>query len=494
MTTSTSVRRYEHHIEGHALASGPHLIRDDPATGQPVAEFAAGSAREVDLAVAAARRAFDHGPWPRMSAGERAAVLRRFAAAVEAEVPHLAALDRSEAGKPIRYARADIRAGAAHIATAASLVETLRGDSWTDVDRDLLAYSAHEPAGVAALIIPWNFPAGILCQKLPYALALGCTVVVKPSELTSGSALEIARIAEGAGVPAGVVNVVTGLGSEVGAPLAAHPAVDVVSFTGSTASGRAVAAAAGSSLTRVGLELGGKGANIVLADADLDQAAEAAVFAAFFNSGQCCVAGPRILVQAAIANRFTEAVVARTDTLVTGDPAAERTDLGPLIHENHLAKVLGYLEAGHEAGARVLRGGDRLDGELRRGSFLAPTVLDRVTPDSPVFREEIFGPVVSLTTVADADEAVRMANATSYGLAHTVWTSDVSTALAVSRELRSGTVWVNTHLDGSTHIPFGGVKASGFGREAGREGLLEFSSLKTVQIRSARRSYGFGTR
>ncbi|SHK09417.1 Acyl-CoA reductase [Pseudonocardia thermophila] len=494
MTISTAARRRDHHIDGEPVVSATYLVRENPATGEPVAEFAAGSAHEVDLAVTAARRAFDHGPWPRMPAGERAAVLRRFAAAVEAELPALAALDREEAGRPIRFARADVRSAAAHIATAAALIETQCGESWTDVDRDLVAYSVHEPAGVAGLIIPWNFPAGILCQKLPYALAVGCTVVVKPSEFTSSSALEIARLAEEAGVPPGVVNVVTGLGSQVGAPLSAHRDVDVVSFTGSTASGRAVASAAGASLTRAGLELGGKGAVVVLDDADLDQAVEAAVFAAFFNSGQCCVAGPRILVHAAVADRFREAFLAQADRLVTGDPADERTDLGPLIHEDHLRKVLGHVDAGRAAGARVLRGGARSGGELARGAFLPPTILDGLTPESPVFHQEIFGPVVSLTEITGVEEAVRLANATSYGLAHTVWTSDVSTAHAVARELRSGTVWVNTHLDGSTHIPFGGVKASGFGREAGRAGLLEFTSLKTVQIRSARRAYGFGTR
>ncbi len=496
MSTTGAVRRLGHHISGRSIdspAGSEPIARRDPARGELVAQFAAGSGHEADLAVAAARTAFDHGPWPRMCADERAAILRAFANAMAEEADLLAGLDSEETGKPLRYAQQDIQGAIGHIRTVASLVETLHSQAWPETRAGLHVTSRHAPAGVAVLIIPWNFPAGILCQKLPYALGMGCTVVVKPSEFTSSSALHIARIAQQAGVPDGVINVVTGLGSTVGAALCAHEDVDFVSFTGSTATGRHVAAAAGGALTRVGLELGGKGAHVIFADADLEQAAQAAVFGGFFNSGQVCVAAPRILVHESVAEEFTRLLTERTLKLVVADPRSPDADLGPVIHEQHLKKVLSSIDSARSHGARVLCGGTRLtEGSLARGMFLAPTVLDSVPASSPLFREEVFGPVVSLTRFSHDDEAVALTNATPYGLAHTVWTSDVGRALSLPWRLRSGTVWVNTHLAGHTLIPFGGTKSSGWGSEGGLAGLLEFSYRQTLQVATDRRDYGFG--
>ncbi|HEY8583315.1 MAG TPA: aldehyde dehydrogenase family protein, partial [Capillimicrobium sp.] len=442
-----------------------------------------------------ARRAFDAGPWPRMTGADRARALRRFAELVDGRRDALAALDSEEGGKPIRMTRGEIDGVVGHIEYAASLAHTDHGTAWTELDAGFVAYASHVPLGVAALIVPWNFPALIAAQKLPYALAAGCTTVIKPSELTSSSALELARLAHEAGLPAGTVNVVTGLGPTTGAALVAHPGVDVISFTGSTATGRRVAAQAGADLKRVGLELGGKAANVVFADADLERAADAAVHAAFFNQGECCVSGSRLLVQDAVADDFLAAVVARARELVVGDPADEDTDIGPMIHGDHLERVLSYVAAGHDEGAALLTGGRRLDDAPRAGGFFVePTVFDDVAPTARIFREEIFGPVLSAARFADIDEAIRLANATDYGLSNAVWTSNVATAQRVSAELRSGTVWVNTNIDGAPALAFGGMGASGLGREVGLEGLREYTASKTVQIRSGERELPFPRR
>jgi acyl-CoA reductase-like NAD-dependent aldehyde dehydrogenase len=487
--TPTEARRLGHFIDGEQHAgAGDAFERHSPATGELVAAVAAGTASDVDAAVAAARAAFDHGPWPRTTAPERARVLRRLAALVEEHAEELAALDSEEVGKPLRLARVDIAGAVANIEYAASLAHTLHGESWTDYDPDVVAYTLQAPAGVAALVIPWNFPALIVAQKLPFALAAGCTVVVKPSEFTSSSALRIAELASEAGVPAGAVNVVTGRGPDVGAPLAAHPDVDVISFTGSTVTGRAVMTAAAQGLKRVSLELGGKGANVVFADADLDEVADAVVFAAFFNQGECCVAGTRLIAARSVQDELLERVVQRARRLVVGDPRADATDVGPLIHAGHLERVSSYLDGAVRDGAETLLGGGRPEvAGCERGHFVEPTIFGDVSPDSALFQEEVFGPVLAVTPFDEPDEAAALANATPYGLANSVWTSNVATAHRVARLVRSGTVWVNTTIDGTSAIAFGGTKASGFGREVGREGLLEFTELKSVQVRTARR-------
>jgi acyl-CoA reductase-like NAD-dependent aldehyde dehydrogenase len=319
--------------------------------------------------------------------------------------------------------------------------------------------------------------------------------VIKPSEFTSSSAIELVELAHEAGIPAGVVNVVTGLGPTTGEALVSHPGVDVISFTGSTATGRHVAAQAGRDLKRIGLELGGKAANVVFADADLERAADAAVHAAFFNQGECCVSGSRLLVERAVAEDFLDALAARARGLVVGDPADEATDLGPLIHEAHLERVLSYVDVGRAEDAVLVTGGRRLqDGAHAAGCFIEPTIFADVDPGSRLFREEIFGPVLSVARFDGVDEAIRLANATDFGLSNAVWTSDLTTAHRVADGLRSGTVWVNTNIDGAPALAFGGVKASGYGREVGLEGLREYTSSKTVQIRTGERALPFPRR
>jgi len=485
--TTTTVRTYGHLIAGEEHPGVRLIDRVSPGTGDLVARFADGTADDAQQAIDAAREAFDRGPWRETTGVERSRVLRDIATAVREDSERLAQLDAEEVGKPIHLARGDIEAVAGHFEWASALAQQLHGDVHTNLGPDYTGLITREPVGVAALIVPWNFPALIYAQKVPYALAAGCTTVVKPSEFTSSSALELTRLAAEAGVPDGVINVVTGYGTPVGQTLVESPEVDFLSFTGSTATGAHVAAHAARTCKRVSLELGGKGATIVFDDADLDDAVDGTLFAVFFNTGQCCVSGSRLLVQESIADAFLERITRRAQELRVGGPLDEDARLGALIHEQHAEKVLGYIASAREEGATVRTGGGRIEGELARGIFVEPTILDGVRPDMRVFREEIFGPVLSAVRFKDADEAVALANDTTYGLANSVWTKNLDTAMRLSRELRSGTVWVNTAIDGGPQLPFGGVKGSGYGREAGQAGLEEFTELKTTLIHSGKR-------
>lgn len=491
MTTTTSaVRRYGHFINGEEQPpASDRIARHRPADGQLVAEVSAGTRTDAQAAVHAARTAFDEGEWPRLSGGERARALQRLAALITERKENLAQLDAEEAGKPIRQARGDVDTTVALTEYAASLALSMHGEVHTNLGPDFTGLITREPAGVAALITPWNFPLMILGQKLPFALAAGCTVVVKPSEFTSSSTLELAKLTREAGVPDGVVNVVTGTGPDVGQVLTESPDVAMVSFTGSTTSGQRIIETSRHTLKRVSLELGGKNSNIVFEDADLTDALDGVLFGLLFNQGECCVSGSRLLVHDSIADEFVKSVRARIEQLRVGPPLDETTDVGPLIHDQHLDKVAGYVRTALDDDAELLTGGQRLrDNGLDNGTYFPPTILDHVRPDTTVFQEEIFGPVLSVTRFHEADEAVRLANSVDFGLANSVWTKNIDTAMQVSRALRSGTVWVNTTIDGAPQLPGGGVKASGYGREMGQAGFDEFTELKTVQIRTGKRT------
>lgn len=488
-TSATPARRYQHFIDGRwEPGTGETIERRSPATGALVAHFAAGDADTTNRAIAAARHAFDHSGWPHVDGADRGRLLSAVANRIRSHHERLSHIEAEETGKSIRVARADITGVIGHFESAAGLAAGLHGESF-ELGADFTAVILREPAGVAGLIVPWNFPALILSQKLPYALAAGCTTVIKPSEATSGTACEIARLCQEAGLPPGVVNVVTGLGGVVGQAITESNDVDLVSFTGSTASGRKVIAASAGNIKRLSLELGGKAATIVFADADLEDAVDGALFAITFNQGECCVSGTRLLVQDSVADAFVDALVQRARTLAVGDPLAEGTDVGALIHEEHLNSVLGHIATGEEDGATLRTGGQRVHpAGCEDGFFLAPTVFDHVSPQARIFQHEIFGPVLSVTRFATPDDAIDLANDTIYGLANSVWTKNIDTAHYVSRRLRSGTVWVNTTIDGSPQLPLGGYKQSGYGREAGRIGLEEFTNVKTVQTRLGKRT------
>lgn len=491
-TTSGPVPRHLGHlISGQVREPTATLDRFAPGTGALVAKVGAGSARDVGDAVYAARVAFDSGEWPRATGFERSAVLNRVADLIDANADLLARLDAEEGGKPIRLARGDIGGAAMLTRYAAGLAVQMHGTTYTNHGADFTGLVFREPAGVAGLITPWNFPALILCQKLPFALAAGCTVVVKPSELTSSSTLEIARLYAEAGLPDGVLNVVTGDG-RAGQALAEHHGVDVLSFTGSTLTGRKILDASKGNLKKLSLELGGKAANIVFADADLDDAVEGVTFGAFFNNGECCVSAARLLVQDSVADEL----IARLDTaaqqLRVGQPLDLATDIGPMIHPGHLEKVLGHVEKGRSQGARIVTGGARANRpDLGGGLYVEPTILDGVTSHMEAFTAEIFGPVLTVSRFSDADEAVALANGVEYGLANSVWSKDIDKVLTVAKALKSGTVYVNTTIDAPPTMPFGGYKSSGFGREMGQAGFEEFTELKSVSIRTGKRTGTF---
>ncbi len=486
MNYVSTVREYGLHLHGYEPGEQEAIDRVSPASGRLVSRFARGTAADAQAAIRAARKAFDDGPWPRMSGAERAGVLRRWADLIEEDKERLARIEVDEVGKPIRMARGDLDGVVDLFHYAAGMAMQMHGETSTNLGPDKIAWVHREPVGVVGMIIPWNFPAIIFAQKVPYALAAGCTVVVKPSEFTSGTALELARLGHQAGVPDGVLSVVTGYGDPVGETIVKSPEVDFVSFTGSTAVGRRIVANSAETLKRVSVELGGKSANIVFADADLDDAIDGSLFGIFFNQGECCCSATRLLVDETIADDFVARLAARAAKMKVGDVHADDSEVGAMISENHFNKVCSYLDQGKAEGAKLLAGGgaDRSGG----GYFVQPTVFDHVSPSMTIFREEIFGPVLSISRFKTHEEAVALANDTVYGLANTIWTKNFDTAHMVAPRLRSGTVWINTTVDNGPSTPFGGYKASGFGREMGQHGFEEFTNVKAVVARLGKRT------
>lgn len=460
--------------------SGDRFESVSPGHDVVVGSYPVAGTSDVDAAVAAARRAFDEGPWPHMAGVERARMLNAVGAAIRANRDELARLEVLESGKPITQARGEMDGTADLWEYAATLARHVYGDAYNNLGADKLGFVMREPIGVVGMITPWNFPLLIISQKLPFALAVGCTAVVKPSEMTSGTTVRLGQLLQEAGIPDGVVNIVTGYGLPAGQRIAEHPGVDMISFTGSTRVGKHVVAASQGNLKKVSLELGGKNPQIVFADADLDAALDAVVFGVYFNMGECCNSGSRLLVQRSIAESFAERVVAHARTVPVGDPLDEATKVGAIINEAQYGKIMQYIETGQQEGATLRLGGGRLDSE--RGRFIEPTVFDGVTPDMQIAKEEIFGPVLSIVPFDTVDDAIAIANSTMYGLSAGVWTRNVDTAFQVSRRVRAGTVWINCFMDGYAELPFGGYQESGLGRELGRFSIHEFTELKTVQL------------
>ena len=397
----------------------------------------------------------------------------------------LAQLLSKEVGKPQNMAIAEVAMAADVFDYYAGLALDMKGDAITNFVPDAIGLTVKEPVGVVGIITPWNFPVLLITWKLGPALATGCTVVAKPSEFTAGTTFELARIITEAGAPAGVVNVVTGPGNVVGAELAASDRVDKVAFTGSTAVGKTIMQAASGNLKKLSLELGGKSPNIVFADANIDAAVGGSFFGIYLNTGQVCQAGSRLFLQEAIKDEFLTKLQAFTKTVKVGNPEDPATTMGPVINEQQLEKVVRYVHVGQEEGAQMLCGGGRLTGDAYdRGLFVQPTIFDNVKNDMAIAREEIFGPVLSVLTFRDADEALHLANDTVYGLASAVWTKNIDTAFKMAKGLQAGTVWVNSyHSAGLPFMPYGGYKQSGVGRELGHEGLDEYMETKAIQIK-----------
>jgi acyl-CoA reductase-like NAD-dependent aldehyde dehydrogenase len=490
MTTDTKPRAeattYQMLIDGEWVAakSGQTFERLNPANGELVGTFPLAGIEDVDLAVDAARRAFDGGTWSKAPAKQRHDVLRKIADGLRAQLAPMGTLLSKEVGKPLGMAMAEVAMSADVFDYYAGISLDIHGEAITQFAPDAVGLTVHEPVGVVGVITPWNFPLLLLTWKLAPAMAAGCAVVAKPAQLTSTTTIELGRIMQEAGVPKGVINVITGPGSKIGQHMAEHPKIDKIAFTGSTEVGRSVMQAASSNIKKISLELGGKSPNVVFGDANIDQAVGGAFFAIYLNTGQVCQAGSRLLVHESIKDQFVEKLVNFTKTVKMGDPLDPTTTMGPVVDQNQLSTVERYIAAGKDEGAKLVVGGSRPNGDLQKGLFIEPTIFDGVNNQMTIAQEEIFGPVLSILTFKDADEALRIANESMYGLAAAVWTRDLNTALKMAKGLQAGTVWVNAyHSAGLPNMPYGGYKQSGIGRELGREGLHEYMETKAIQIK-----------
>jgi 5-carboxymethyl-2-hydroxymuconic-semialdehyde dehydrogenase len=461
-------------------AAGGTFETLDPATNDPVATVAAGGPRDVAAAIRAARAAFDEGPWPRLKASERAAALRRIAAAIRAHADAFVGLEVADTGVPVSQTRGLAARAAQNFDYYAGVVEELHGRSF-QVGGEFLNYTIHKPAGVAGLIMPWNAPLMLSTWRIAPALAAGDTVVLKPAEWAPLTATLLASVLEQAGLPPGVFNVVHGFGETAGAALAAQPGVDLICFTGETATGRLVLAAAAPTLKRSSVELGGKSPVVVFEDADPDLAVDAAIAQIFTMNGQRCTAGSRLLVQRPLYDRIVADVAARAERIRVGKPASARTELGPLIHPEHYERVASYIRSAVEEGAQIVAGGGRPDG-LDSGNFLQATVIADVDETMRVFQEEIFGPVLVAMPFDDEAEAIRLANATQYGLAAYVWTNDIRRAHRVAHAIDTGLCWINSQNVRDLRTPFGGVKQSGIGREGGDYAFDFYCDVEAVHV------------
>lgn len=483
--TTDQTRAFGHWIDGAFTPSESSATfdRNSPSHGSPVSSYARGTAGDVDRAVASARHAFEHGPWPRTCGAERTELLLKTASLLGEHTEALAELEMLETGKPISQARDEIGWTIGLWQYAATLPRHLTGQTYNQLGDGTLGLVLREPIGVVGLITPWNFPLLIASQKLPFALAAGCTTVIKPSEFTSGTTLRLAELLKQAGLPDGACNVVTGYGDPVGQRLAEHDDIDMVSFTGSTRVGKSIVSASAGNLKKVALELGGKNPQVVFPDADLDAVVDAVVFGAFFNMGECCNAGSRLLAHRDIADTLTSRIVEASQTIRVGDPFEEDTQVGAIINDVQFKKIMTSLNDAKSDAARVRCGGETFAlNENTPHSFIQPTVLDQIEPGSEIAKTEVFGPVLAVIAFDDVDHAVAIANESMYGLSASVWTRDLDTAMATARRIKAGTVWINTFLESTGELPFGGYRQSGQGRELGSQAAEEYTELKTIPM------------
>lgn len=483
-----ALQRFFNTVNGIECASnsGRWLPSDDPFTGAPWAEVPHCDVHDADAAVQAAHNAFNHGPWPRMTATARGKLLHRLAALIEERAAHLAAIETRDNGKLHAEMLGQVRYLPEYYHYFGGLADKVEGAVLPSDKQDIFSYTRYEPLGVVLCITPWNSPLLLLTWKLAAALAAGNTVVIKPSEFTSASTLEFVKLAKEAGFPDGVINTVTGYGHEIGDALVEHPLVAKVAFTGGDATGAAIYAKAARGMKHVSMELGGKSPNIIFADANLDDAVKGAISGIFAASGQTCIAGSRLLVQRSIYAEVAERVVAFAATAKLGNPMDSGTQVGPITTQPQRRKVLDYIAVAKAEGADCLLGGKIPDDPaLESGWFVEPTIFGNVRNDMRIAREEVFGPVLSIIPFEDDEDAIRIANDTIYGLAAGVWTRDMRRAIRMVDAIRAGTIWVNTYRAVSFMAPFGGYKQSGIGRENGQDAIYEFLQTKCAWINLA---------
>ena len=481
--TRVSVKPGKLLINGQWVDGSKKFNTINPATEEVLTEVAEASASDVDRAVEAARRAFEdrNGPWHKLSASERGRLIWKLADLVEKNIEELAELETLDNGKPIFESRyVDMPMVIDVLRYYAGLATKIHGET-VNTFETAFTYTLREPVGVVGLIVPWNFPLLLASWKLGPALACGNTLVLKPAEQTPLTTLKLGELAIEAGFPAGVINILTG-GPETGKAIVAHPGIDKIAFTGSTAVGKEIMRGAAETLKRVTLELGGKSPNIVFADADVDNAVKGAINGIFYGKGEVCNAGSRLFLENKLKDEFTEKLVARASKMRPADPLDPKTRLGAIVSQEQMKTVLGFIEAGKSEGAKLVSGGNRRSVNGSKGFFIEPTIFGDVKNDMKIAQEEIFGPVLSVLTFDDIDEVIERANNNPYGLAAAVWTRDVKKAHMVSRRLKAGTVWINTYGLMDAALPFGGYKSSGFGRELGAHAIEHYTELKTVWL------------
>ena len=469
-------------VDGKWVETGTRELfeRRSPAHDVPVTRTTRCTVDDLNRAVVVAREAFSDRRWAGISGSDRADVLLRAAQLIRARADELALLETLETGKPISQARGEVLGGANIFEYAAGGARALHGDTFNNLGDNMIALVTREPIGVVGLITPWNFPFFILCERVPFILASGCTIVAKPSEVTASTTLLLAEIMTEAGLPDGVFNVITGSGSVIGQAMTEHDDINMVSFTGSTGVGRSTLLASAGNFKKVGLELGGKNPQIVFADANLDDAVDGVIFGLCFNAGQCCVGGSRVVVEKSISAEFEKRLKEKFAKVRIGDPLDPRTQVGSIITSAQNDTILSYIEKGKSEGARLVCGGGALATNV--GQFIQPTVFADVTMDMAIAREEIFGPVLTITPFEGFDEALEIANDTIYGLSASIWTTNLDKATQAFRRIQAGRVWVNTTITGGPETPIGGFKQSGTGRETGIYGVEEYTEIKTVHI------------